>query len=353
VGARRLVDRIAPGLPLFERENVAAKLPAVLGDVLATLLLLAGLRRRPSHALIAAAAYWALPVSWLSSAVLGYFDGAVAALVLGALLAAAAGASVRTGLWFAAAALVKPTSFLMAPATVGALRAAGGSLGRAIGIGIARATAAFAPFVLAGTFTTAIVHLRGMFFQERLAGGYPSLWLLIQTLFVSGWPAAGERAPLLRLSEIGFPAAWIANLLLLVALAALVRIQSRQRSGASFLHLAALFCFCYGMLATGVHENHPHPLFLLMLATGFPTRRLRALWAGASAVYVVNMLMMSGIGRFHGLRFVAIEPLARWANAARTALGFDATLLLAAINLAIFVAYWRGLADDLRSLEAT
>lgn len=353
VGARRLVDRIAPALPLFERENVAAKLPAVLGDVLATLLLLIGLRRRPAHALLAAAAYWALPVSWLSSAVLGYFDGAVAPLVLGAMLAAGAGASLRTGLWFAAAALVKPTSFLMAPATAGALRAAGGSLVRAIGVGLACAALAFTPFVLAGTLPTAIVHLRGMFFQERLAGGYPSLWLLIGTLFVSGWPAAGERAPLVPLSAVGFPAALIANLLLILALVVLVRIQSRYRSGAAFLHLAALFCFCYGMLATGVHENHPHPLFLLMLATGLPTRRLRLLWAGASAVYVVNMLLMSGIGRFHGLRFVAIEPLARWANAARTALGFDATLLLAAINLAVFVTYWRGLAADLRSLEAT
>jgi len=351
VTARRVVDRLAPELPLYERENAAAKLPPVLGDVLATLLLLAGLRREPTRALLAAAAYWALPISWLSSAVLGYFDGAVAPLVLGAMLAAGRGDALRTGLWFAAAALCKPTSFLMAPATVGALRAAGGSLARAIGVGLACAALAFTPFVLAGTFPTAIVHLRGMFFQERLAGGYPSLWLLVGT-FVSGWPAAGERAPLIPLAQVGFPAALIGSALLLVALALLIRAQTRCRNGACFLHLGALFCFSYGMLATGVHENHPHALFLLLLATGLPTLRLRLLWAGASAVYVVNMLLMSGIGRYHGLRFVAIEPLIRWANAARTGLGFDATLLLAAVNIALFAAYWRGLRDDLRSLEA-
>ena len=42
-----------------------------------------------------AAAYWALPISWLSSGVLGFFDGAPAAATLAALIAAQGGVMVR------------------------------------------------------------------------------------------------------------------------------------------------------------------------------------------------------------------------------------------------------------------
>jgi hypothetical protein len=56
----------------------------------------------------------------------------------------------------------------------------------------------------------------------------------------------------------------------------------------------------------------------------------------ASGVYVLNMLLLSGLGRFHGLRYAAIEPLGQTIVGWRMALGFDATLLLAAVNVLLF-----------------
>jgi hypothetical protein len=105
--------------------------------------------------------------------------------------------------------------------------------------------------------------------------------------------------------------------------------------GPALVSATALF-FAYGMFGVGVHENHPHPLFLLLLGTGPPSRRLRRLWAGLSCVYVVNMLFMSGLGRFYGVRHAALEPLVRWISGLRHAPGFDLTLVLALANLALF-----------------
>ena len=72
---------------------------------------------------------------------------------------------------------------------------------------------------------------------------------------------------------------------------------------------AATLFFSYAMLATGVFENHVHPLFLLLLAGGLVTRRCRIVFAGAALVYVLDVLAMSGLGRFYTCRhLVLVEP---------------------------------------------
>jgi hypothetical protein len=97
-----------------------------------------------------------------------------------------------------------------------------------------------------------------------------------------------------------------------------------------------MLVLAYGVCAVGVHENHPHALFLLLFATGLATRPLRLLTLGCALVYVANMLMLSGLGRFYGPRFALLEPAARVLGSLRMALGFDLTLLLAALQLGLF-----------------
>ncbi|HET9318073.1 MAG TPA: hypothetical protein VFQ51_20940, partial [Vicinamibacteria bacterium] len=126
------------------------------------------------------------------------------------------------------------------------------------------------------------------------------------------------------------------TLLFALAAVAIWRAQ-RGRVGASPACLAgAMLVLAYGVCAVGVHENHPHALFLCLFATGLATRRLRRLAIGCAAVYVANMLLLSGLGRFYGPRYAVIEPLARWVGGLRMALGFDLTLVLAVVQIALF-----------------
>jgi hypothetical protein len=344
-----VASRFAGALEPDEVRSVAVKLPAVAGDLLAVPALLWVLRRRPLTALWCAALYWALPVSWLSSAVLGFLDGSFAPLLLLAVAAAGEGLSLPAGAVLALACLVKPTSGLVAPAMVVALMASRASVVRAVAAGCVVVAVALLPFVLAGTLQTAIVHCYRILFQERLAGGYPNPWWLIGhalTLGPGGWSAPVQYA---RIELLPLPARPLGTLLFAVAAIFIcIRQRGRAGSGPALLSAAMLF-FAYGMLAVGVHENHPHPLFLLLLGTGLLTRRLRVQFALASLVYVLNMLAVSGIGRFHGLRSAAIEPLLPAVASLRMALGFDITLLLSLANAAVVV--WM-LVDFDRAIDA-
>jgi hypothetical protein len=105
------------------------------------------------------------------------------------------------------------------------------------------------------------------------------------------------------------------------------------------------------MLAVGVHENHPHPMFLLLLCTALPSRRLRVVALGTALVYVLNMLMLSGIGRFYGPRYAALEPAARALATWRMAPGFDFTLALALANTVLFAVLLAALPAEMDRLK--
>jgi hypothetical protein len=348
-----IVARAAPGLDPREAENVAVKLPPVLGDLGAVLLLLWALRDTPDRGLGLAALYWALPVSWMSSALLGFLDAALAPFVAAALVAAGRGRAAACGVWLALGCLIKPTSVIVAPSAILALHAKRASLLRAMAAGVAVAAAAYAPYVWAGTFTTAVVQNFRIFFQERLSGGFPNPWWLLShalTTARAGAPAFWEPVDFVRVEEIPVPARLV-GLVLFLALTLLVCWRQRGRGGAgpALLAGAALF-FAYGLVGVGVHENHPHPLYLLLFATGLVSRRLRVLAAVTSAVYVLNMLAMSGLGRFYGTRYVALEPLIQAAAGFRMAPGIDVTLLLTVVNLAAFAWMLTWLGREMRAL---
>ena len=102
------------------------------------------------------------------------------------------------------------------------------------------------------------------------------------------------------------------------------------------------------MAAIGVHYNHPHAAYLLLLATGLSSRRLRVLTGGLAACYFLNLVAMEGLGRFYGLGHVAIEGWIRAGASLRTAPGFDVTLLLAVVQLVLFALLLRALPAELQ-----
>ena len=212
------------------------------------------------------------------------------------------------------------------------------SPGRAIGAGAAVVALSLVPYAFAGTLETALVHVYRILFQGTLSGGFPNPWWLlghVVTVVRDGAPALGP-VRFARLDVLQFPARPIGTVLFAAAALVVWRAQRGREGATPAVTAGALLVLAYGVCAVGVHENHPHPLFLLLCATGLATVRLRLLAAGCSLVYVANMLALSGIGRFYGPRHAVLEPLARAAASFRMALGFDVTLALVVLQLALF-----------------
>ena len=342
------VTRGGTGLDPPEVRNVAVKLPSVLGDVAAVALLLWALGPR---GLGLAALYWAAPVSWLPSAALGYLDGAYAPLAAAALVAAGRGRRGWAGAWLAAACLVKPTAVVAAPAVAVALVPRG--VGRAFLAGLAVVFVTLAPFAVAGTLGAAVVHVYRILFQGTLSGGFPNPWWILGHALdvIRRGAGAADQVRFARIAEVPFSAG-AAGVALFAAAAVFIVWRQRRAAGPGPASLAgAALVFSYAMLAVGVHENHPHPMFLLLLCTGLPSRRLRLVTLGAAVVYVLNMLMLSGVGRFYGPRYAALEPAARALSTWRMAPGFDFTLALALANTALFAVLLAALPAEMERLK--
>jgi len=210
-----------------------------------------------------------------------------------------------------------------------------------------------APFAIAGTLGAAVVHVYRILFQGTLSGGFPNPWWILghaQAVARQG-AAVTAQVGFARLSGLAFPAP-IVGVALFAAAAAFIVWRQRRAPGPGPACLAgAALVFSYAMLAVGVHENHPHPMFLLLLCTGLASRRLRVVTFGAAAVYVLNMLMLSGMGRFYGPRYAALEPAARALSTWRMAAGFDFTLVLAVANTVLFAVLLAALPAEMERLK--
>jgi hypothetical protein len=338
----KAVKAVAPALDRGEAENAAVKLPAVLGDLLSVLLLLYLFRSQPRRGLTLAALFWALPLSWLSSAVLGFFDAAYAPFAVLGLVAACQNRALLAGALVASAALIKPQALLVAPAAFVALDS---GRARAVTAGLAVVAVALVPFVLAGTLQEAVTHVFRILFQQRLSAGYANLWWAVGHL--TGGAGVGERVQYAPIDSLSFPAGVVGTAAF--ALSAAYILLRAPKAG---VLCGAGLVFAYGTFAMGVHENHPHSMFLAFLAAGLYSRRLRVLVSLLSLSYVLNMLSLSGLGRFYGLRYMAVEPLAAWVASLRMGSGIDLTLLLAILNTGLVVFFLATLRSEVASSSA-
>ena len=333
-----------------EAENLAVKFPPVLGDLLAVLLLLWAFRGAPNRALSLAALYWIFPITWVSSAVHGNFDGFVPPFLLASLFVAGA-APMAAGALFAVACLIKPTVAVVLPVIfLATTRAfwprivAGGALVTAL---------VFLPYALAGTLESAVVHVGRLFSQDRISGGYANPWWLIGHAArvrrdLAGWRDSVEYMPR---SDIDLPAGLIgfaATGLIFLWILSQSRQFTRPRTVA---YVSALLLLVWGVLTVGVHDNHNHPLFLLLVGTGLGTPFLRGLTGVAATSTLLGSLCLHGLGRFYGSQWRQVLPLADSVSRMRMGLGFDLTLILAVVNSVLLVAALLRLKKTLAELE--
>lgn len=353
----RIAEQWAVRLEPIEAEALATKLASLAGDLAAVAVLLWVHRRRPWRAATLAALYWAMPVSWLNSAAQGYQDGAYAPLVVIALAAAAGGHALAAGATLGVAAMIKLPALLAAPAVAGALiagadlRAGARRLAGAAAGGLLAIAMAFLPCARAGTLPEAIVHVNSIWLPGLASAGSPNIWWLVGHVVATAQKGASllDRVEFMSGSALPLPAYAIGRALWAASAVGTLLLQRRHPGLRSAALAAATLFLSYAMLATGVFENHVHPLFLLLLAGGLTTRRCRIVAAGAATVYVLDVLAMSGLGRFYTIRHLVLAPLTPAFDALRMGLGFDLTLLLAVLNLGLLVAWWTGLPAAMRT----
>ncbi|PYQ54349.1 MAG: hypothetical protein DMF78_06265 [Acidobacteria bacterium] len=201
---------------------------------------------------------------------------------------------------------------------------------------------AFLPFAAAGTLPSALVHVNSILLPGPASGGAPNLWWLVGHVVnvLRGRSGAGEAVAWVHAGALPLPAFALGRALWAAAALAAFLMQRRRPGLRPALLAAATLVFSYAVLATGVFENHIHPLFLLMLAAGLETRRERVIAAAAAVVYVLDVLMLSGLGRFYTMRYLLLAPLTPDFHAARMAMGFDFTLVLAVANVVLLAAWW-------------
>ena len=324
-----------------EAENLAVKFPAVLGDVLSVLVLLWAFRGDPRTALSLAALYWIFPITWVSSGVLGFFDGFVPPFLLVSLLLIGV-SPFAAGAAFAVTCLIKPTAAVVLPVIyLGAPRRAWPRItfGGALVTGVV-----FLPYAVAGTLQTAFIHIALLFSQDRLSGGYANPWWLIGHAVSVLKDRAEWADPIdyvrrdsiaLPLGLIGFVAAgFVAGFVLYQA--------KRITTARSAVYVSAVLLFAWGVLTIGVHDNHNHPMFLLLVATGLGTRFLRGFAFAAATSTLLGSICLHGFGRYYGTQWRAVLPLADAVARLRMAMGFDLTLVLGVVNsLLLVIALWR------------
>jgi len=322
-------------------ENLAVKFPAVLGDLLAVVVLIWAFRGNPRLASSLALLYWLFPVSWVSSAVLGFFDGFVPPFLLVSLLLVPT-SPFLAGVAFAVTCLIKPTAavalpvlFLALPRTVWP---------RVIGGGALITTLVLLPYAFAGTLQTAIIHVFRLFSQDRISGGYANPWWVFghATLVFSGKAEWADSIAYVRRDVFDLPLGLFGFLAAGLVALWVVYIAKRIRTARSVVYVSALLLFIWGVLTIGVHDNHNHPLFLLLVATGLQTTFLKRFAFAAATSTLLGSICLHGLGRFYGPEWRAVLPLADSVARLRMAPGFDLTLLLSLLNCVLLtVALWR------------
>jgi hypothetical protein len=188
----------------------------------------------------------------------------------------------------------------------------------------------------------------------NVSSGYPNPWWIYGHLVNTASGVTGSitgPAARLLLSDVPFAAARFG-----AGLCALVVgwISWRQYRFAGVFPAAlagAAVFLAYATFSVGVFENHPHLAFPLLFATGLWSRRLQLLCGVAMTSYVLNLLLLSGLGRFYTTRFMALEPLTQGLSGLRMAAGFDLTLLLAVVNTVVMIVLLAVLPRELERLQ--
>ncbi len=301
------------------------------------------------------AAFWLNPALILHTPVLGYVDATFALLALGSLLLAFQKRFTSSVVFMALACATKPQGVLIIPVVACAI-AAERNTRLAWRQCLTFALAALLPslpFVIAGRFLAALRGMMQVGHVGYLSSQHLNLWWIVGWIYESftqpGSKGFGTLAEMLPVSE--FPH-WLfldtraLPLLLWFGFMALnLRMlwqELRRGDRMAIFWASALQVYGFTMLSLYPKENHLYAFFVYALPLLFlGHRKLAALFAALSVVFGLNIFLFDGFGR--GMKSTA--------DLLRTGLGLDATVLVAFLNVGVFV--WlivqkRWLFDELR-----
>lgn len=288
------------------------------------------------------AAFWLHPAAILTSPVLGYQDPIFALLGLLALMLCYRRQHTGAVFVLALACLTKPQGALVVPIVAMAIFADGGwhTLRRCAGILVASAFITLLPFIVEGRLLGVFAGVSQQLLYPPLSAQQLNAWWL-----VGGWLQATGDASWSGLlsngvqmvtkvefaSRTGFHPLWIAlPLFLLFTAVNLHYLHRHLRAGNrwSIFWAAALEVLGYNMLMVYTHEHHLYAFFVYALPLlGGQKRSVVRFIALLSGTYGLNLFLFDGFGWGH-------KDVAAWF---RTLAGFDLTILVALVNVALFV----------------
>jgi 4-amino-4-deoxy-L-arabinose transferase-like glycosyltransferase len=319
---------------------VTVKATAVLADVGLALLLYLSVRRLIGEA----PARWAMtlyllnPAVILDAAALGYLDPLFVLPAVGALVAAALGASAVAGGLACAAVLTKPQAVVIIPAIALAVwnlepRVARWRRLAAAGAGACVVAAGLlGPVIAAGSWANMMQTMERLTHHDMLSGNACNLWWIVGYVLrayhsmggMGAWAAFTTPTRILQISrvvDIGYPNPRpIGAALALLVMGWSLWTARRARDAWLLAALAAFLVHAYSTLSAQVHENHLYAAvpFLAMASAGRP--RLAPVYLALSAIVALNLNLFYGITGDLGY---AIP---------RTLLVIDLTVILSVLN---------------------
>ena len=354
---------VAPAYPNTSTLTAFIKALPVAFEVGIVCVLLVALRMakpgRPDLARYAVLAYWLSPAALLTSSVLGYVDALFALPALGSLLAAAAGSAGVSGGLFALAVLTKPQAVFLAPVVGLALlntRCSHGvfpflrSLGQATAVALGTAAVVMAPVLVVGAWPNFWQAMGSFGRHDMLSAQAANVWWIVTYVMraIYAVPDMGVAdaflSPVKRplgittIVQLGYPNPRLAATLVVLAAAGWgLWVGRKVRDLPRLALLGAWVVYAYFMLSVQVHENHFFMILpLLALAAAALPEWRRPFWL-LNGIFALNLYLFYGIGDRVGF---AVP---------RSITGVDASVLLAAVNVVVFVWCARLLGSSVRN----
>jgi hypothetical protein len=315
--------------------TVAVKLSILLGDVGLSVALWALMRQYSrAAAQLAVLFYWLNPAVILDGSALGYLDPWLGALTMASILAIDRGRFAWAGVALALTALTKLQIVLILPA-VGLLllqraaRAAWWKAGVTVVATAAVTTAiVLAPFVRIGALPNLIQGAGRAFHHDMLSAEAVNVWWIATWILRRSWTTDVRILGISRVLALGYPNPRLIGIALAGGLMSWAFWRARRASLPVVLAAGAFAIHAYTLLSVQVHENHFYLALPLIAAAGAVLPQMRAPYALASAICLLNLYLFQGLGH----DFVPPD---------RMLTIVDATVLVSFVNVGAFVWHVR------------
>lgn len=286
-------------------------------------------------------AFWLNPVFLLHSPVLGYVDAVFALLGLGSLILLYQKRFAGSIILLVLSSLTKPQGVLILPVVLVAILAERDwRLIRRASLNLLLwSLVPFLPFILAGRGLAALRATLQVVHTGYLSSNQTNIWWIVSWVL----PAASEKnsgalAREVVMRTLGeFQDVFVLDPrgIAILFLAFLIAInmyflwcELRSGNRLAIFWAAALQVYFFTVLALHPHENHLYPLFVYALPLCLLRKReFTGIYVALLLVFGLNMFLFDGFGR-------------GWAGPGqvlRFGAGFDLTVLVAFINVAVFV----------------